>query len=726
MLTVDVAGNAASPLVNSVTVSGGGDITPANNSDANSTTITAPADLSVTKTHVGIFAQGQVGAQYTITVKNAAGGGPVFAGNTVTVVDTLPTGLTATAMSGPGWTCDLPTLTCTRSDALGAGSSYFAITLTVNVAANATSTLVNSVAVSGGGETNTTNNSATDSTTILASADLTVSKSHVGNFAQGQSGAAYSIVVSNAAGGGPVFAGNTVTVVDTLPTGLTAAAMSGTGWTCVVATVTCTRSDTLAAGTSYPTITLTVNVALNAGSPLLNSVTVSGGGETNLANNTATDSTAVTQPPDLTIAKSHAGNFTQGQNGAQYSITVSAAASGTDVVAGNTVTMVDTLPTGLAATAMSGTGWTCVVATVTCTRSDSLPAGSSYPDITLTVNVAGNAANPLINSVTVSGGGQFNTANDTANDSTIVLPPADLTVAKTHAGNFSQGQVGATYTIIVSNAAGVGPVFSGRSVTVVDTLPVGLTATGLSGAGWTCVVGTITCTRIDGLAAGASYPVITLTLDVAANAVGPLVNSVTVSGGGQTNIANDTATDSTTIIVVAAAPVLQGGVSRKVHGSAGTFDLPLSLSDIHNPTTEPRQGPGYTIVFTFDKTIASATVAVTESAAVAGVLTFPGNEVVVPLTGVPNSQYVTVSLTNVVSADGGSGGSGNVARIGFLLGDVNGNRVVSLSDVGSVNGQLAQSVSASNFLRDVNASGTLSLADKAITNTNLTQALPPP
>ena len=158
--------------------------------------------------------------------------------------------------------------------------------------------------------------------------------------------------------------------------------------------------------------------------------------------------------------------------------------------------------------------------------------------------------------------------------STILLPPADLTVAKTHAGNFSQGQVGATYTIVVSNAAGVGPVFSGRSVTVVDTLPVGLTATGLSGAGWTCVVGTITCTRIDGLAAGASYPVITLTLDVAANAVGPLVNSVTVSGGGQINTSNDTATDSTTIDV---APNLLSAVSRKVHGVAGTFDLPLTL-----------------------------------------------------------------------------------------------------------------------------------------------------
>src|SRR5690349_10516529 len=48
------------------------------------------------------------------------------------------------------------------------------------------------------------------------------------------------------------------------------------------------------------------------------------------------------------------------------------------------------------------------------------------------------------------------------------------------------------------------------------------------------------------------------------------------------------------------APVLSGVVSRKVHGTAGTFDLPLALTQ-DNPTTEPRQGPSQTLVFAFDK-----------------------------------------------------------------------------------------------------------------------------
>jgi hypothetical protein len=175
----------------------------------------------------------------------------------------------------------------------------------------------------------------------------------------------------------------------------------------------------------------------------------------------------------------------------------------------------------------------------------------------------------------------------------------------------------------------------------------------------------------------------------------------------------------------AIAPTLQSAVSRKIHGSAGTFDLPLSLADIHNPTTEPRQGPAQTIVFTFDKPIAGATVVITEGAATAGIPTFGGNAVIVVLTGVNNQQYVTVSLTKVASTDGGTGGSGSV-RIGFLLGDVNQNRVVTVADLGLVNAQLSQPVTAANYLKDVNATGTLTVADKGITNADLTKALPPP
>lgn len=178
------------------------------------------------------------------------------------------------------------------------------------------------------------------------------------------------------------------------------------------------------------------------------------------------------------------------------------------------------------------------------------------------------------------------------------------------------------------------------------------------------------------------------------------------------------------IVGSAPAPVMQNAFSRRVHGAAGTFDLALSLVAT-NPTTEPRQGPVQSLVFTFDKPIISAVAAVTEGSATAGAPTFNGNTVTVGLTGVANQQYVTVALTAVASADGGVGGSGAV-RMGLLVGDVSRSRVVTIADLGLVEAQLAQPVTGANFQVDVNASGTITLADTGITSANLTRALPAP
>jgi hypothetical protein len=119
---------------------------------------------------------------------------------------------------------------------------------------------------------------------------LTISKSHVGNFDPGESGATYTVAVSNTAGAGPTS--GTVTVTDTLPAGLTLDSMAGTGWTCPQNS--CTRSDVLPGGQSYPPITVTVEVASDATSPQINSVALSGGGS---APATATDSTTIAAPP---------------------------------------------------------------------------------------------------------------------------------------------------------------------------------------------------------------------------------------------------------------------------------------------------------------------------------------------------------------------------------------------------------------------------------------------
>jgi uncharacterized repeat protein (TIGR01451 family) len=448
---------------------------------------------------------------------------------------------------------------------------------------------------------------------IAGVSDLTITKTHTGNFTQGQLGATYTLTATNS---GTLATVGTVSVTDTLPTGLTATAISGNGWTCTLATLTCTRSDALAINASYPAITLTVNVAANAAASLTNSAAVSGGGEVNTTNDTATNPTTINGIADLTVTKTHTGNFTQGQTGAAYILTVTN--SGTLATVG-TVSITDTLPTGLTATAISGNGWACTLGTLTCTRSTVLAAGSSYPVINLTVNVAANAPFSLINSATVSGGGENNLTNDTATDPTTVNGVSDLTIAKTHTGSFIQGQTGASYSLTVTNS---GTAVTSGTVTVVDTLPTGLTATAASGNGWTCSLNTpsagkVQCTRSDVLALGISYPAINLTVNVAASVpvgTNSITNSASVSGGGETNTANNSATDPTTVTAIA----------------------DLRLSKTANPT-DPTVGSAfnYTITVTNDGPSTATNVQVTDRLP-------PSNDVSINSASITKSQGSTV------------------------------------------------------------------------------------
>jgi len=147
-------------------------------------------------------------------------------------------------------------------------------------------------------------------------------------------------------------------------------------------------------------------------------------------------------------------------------------------------------------------------------------------------------------------------------------------ITKSHVGTFTQGQQGATYTLTVSNAAGVSPTTS--AITVTETVPTGLTLSGMSGTGWTCPTNGNTCTRSDALAANSSYPTITVTVNVAANAPSSVTNTATLAGGGDSTTTNKTANDVTTIApqpILPAAPAL----SAPANGANGV-SLKSSLS----------------------------------------------------------------------------------------------------------------------------------------------------
>ena len=116
----------------------------------------------------------------------------------------------------------------------------------------------------------------------------------------------------------------------------------------------------------------------------------------------------------------------------------------------------------------------------------------------------------------------------------------DLAIAMTNSG-FTQGQTGAMYTITVSN---VNDLATSGPVGVVVALPSGISATAISGAGWACVLSTLVCERSDSLAGQASYPVITITVSIASGLTGNVTGTATVSGGGDQNPANNTATNT--------------------------------------------------------------------------------------------------------------------------------------------------------------------------------------
>ncbi len=206
----------------------------------------------------------------------------------------------------------------------------------------------------------------------------------------------------------------------------------------------------------------------------------------------------------------------------------------TSVVGGNssqgTVTLSGAAPPGGAVVNLSSSNTT--VATVP--PSVTVLAGATSATFTVTTSAV---AAPT--SVTISA-----TYGSTQTATLTVLPSAVLSITKTHTGNFTQGQQNATYTVTVSNGANAAP--TSGTVTVTEKVPSGLTLVSMAGTGWTCA--TNSCTRSDALNGGASYPAITVTVKVAANASSPQVNQVSVSGGGS---ASASATDSTTITTVA-------------------------------------------------------------------------------------------------------------------------------------------------------------------------------
>ena len=171
------------------------------------------------------------------------------------------------------------------------------------------------------------------------------------------------------------------------------------------------------------------------------------------------------------------------------------------------------------------------------------------------------------------------------------------------------------------------------------------------------------------------------------------------------------------------APQAQSAFSRKVHGGAGTFDVPLPLTG--NVGVECRSGGGtndYQMIVNFASAVTVESVAVTSGTGSVSSFSVSGSQVTINLTGVTNIQRITVTLHNV--NDGTSTGDVPVS-MGVLVGDVNGNAVVNASDVSLTKSQVGQAVTGSNFREDVNANGLINSVDVALVKSDVGTALPP-
>lgn len=468
------------------------------------TTVASSADLLIQKSGAPDPVAPDSDLTYTIGIANS---GPSDAVN-VTVSDVVPAQTTFVSVTpAAGFTCGTTpavggtgTVSCTAPSLPPGGPLFF--TLVVHVSPAAAGVISNTATIgSDTADSNTNNNTFTTTNTVSTTADVSLTKSDSPDPVVAGSNITYTIPVSN---GGP-NSGAAVTVTDVVPTGTTFVSVTApAGWSCTApasggtGTVTC--SNPVLVNGATDTLTLVVNVNPSTTGTITNTANVSTT-STDLAagNNSATATTTVNTSADLTVTKTASPDpVTAGQ---QLTYTINVTNNGPSDA--QTVQLSDTLPAGTTFVSFTApAGWSTTAPAVGGTGAvtasiATLPPGTAGP-FTLVVTVTNAAANPTLNSATVTSPTDTNAGNNAGNSSTAVVPPsADLTITKTAgSGPFSPGAP-ISYTITVTNNGTA----DATNVSVVDTLPVGSTfvmatpSTGSCSGGpspITCSLGTLT------------------------------------------------------------------------------------------------------------------------------------------------------------------------------------------------------------------------------------------
>jgi hypothetical protein len=169
-------------------------------------------------------------------------------------------------------------------------------------------------------------------------------------------------------------------------------------------------------------------------------------------------------------------------------------------------------------------------------------------------------------------------------------------------------------------------------------------------------------------------------------------------------------------------PAPLSAVSRKTHGSVGTFDVDLKAPA---PGIECRAGGtsgDHQVVISFANSVSVGGVSVSSKDSMATATQSVSDKVVtVDLHNVTNVQTLTITLTNV--SDQTNSGDLSIS-MGVLIGDTTADKFVNSADISQTKSQSGTAVTSSNFGEDLNADGSINSADIALAKSKSGTALP--
>lgn len=592
--------------------------TPADNTATVTTPLSAAPDLTLAKSDGGVSTTPGGTVVYALTATNAGNQGATG----VTLTDVVPANTTFNpGGSTAGWSC-VPdnnagsSCTLTLGALAGGGavaSANYAVTVVDPFPVGVTQ-IANTASVADDGtngpDPTPANNTASDTTPVVAAPDMTITKSDGGATTAPGGTVAYTLAYANA--GNRTATG--VVLSDVVPASTTFNPGASTaGWACTPDNnpgSTCTLAiGTVAAGTGGSAVfAATVVSPAPAGlEAVSNTATVAedgtNGPDPNPTNNTSTDTTPVNAAPDMDLI--YSDNLVTAVPGNPLSYAIGYRNVGDQGSTGNHLTAPVPVHTAYEP-GLNTQNWTCVPdnsAGSTCTTPlPDLPPGTGHFLTTFVVRVLNPVpagATQILGTMTLADDGTNgpdpNPANNTATETTPIDAAPDLSVVKSDGGAGTSAGGTVAYTLSYSNDGAQGA----TGVALTDVVPASTTfdPTG-STAGWSCTPGNgagSTCTLAVGALAGGGAAG-SATFAVIVDAVLPpgtteITNTATVADDGANGpdptTANNSSTDTTPLQVVPDV-----AVTEIVHGSRFVESLaalagPVGDSDRYRVSQKP-------------------------------------------------------------------------------------------------------------------------------------------